>query len=186
MLTTDELQDICDYRWFLSERRADFDNICPSVDDTSGGGFDRIFKRQKANISAHLLNVYDELKSENPTLTPFSFYIYGHTHKSSKGEMLTVEKPEEFSWQLKVLNTGAFQRVVDMDQLQQIKDRMRSQGVTLEDKEILVRLRPDDLPACYTYVRIDANKDGKSQDPVLKYWVRDEQGSWAQSEKCEW
>jgi hypothetical protein len=166
-LTKDELQELCDYRMLRSKRGEKAVELCPRADETTGKGIDM---------------VYDSMKAVDPKAKRFSIYLYGHTHKASTDPM-TFEKPQRSPWPLTVINTGAFQRVVNKDQLETIKEQLRSQGG--EDRDILTTLKPEDLPACYTFVRIDPSYAAKKYpSPSLKKWVKGIGGKWMQNEKC--
>jgi hypothetical protein len=42
--------------------------------------------------------------------------------------------------------------------------------------------QPEDLPACYSFVRV---REGVDEDrPVLKYWRQDESGQWDEADTC--
>jgi len=180
--TKDELVQLCDYKLLLQKNGDDKVQICDRVDDTKTGALiDKIANRDVENRNAYLLTVYESLITEKVTAKPFSVYLYGHTHNALVSDVTIVAKGE--SWDLKVLNTGAFQRVATRAQIEEIKERRKKQNISLTDRDILTTLQPEDLPACYRYVRIDPYKDVPK--PTLLYWVKNKDG-WVQSPTCSW
>lgn len=177
-LTRDELQELCDYKMLRKEKGDTAVVECPRTVATTGRIFDKIADREKENLTEHLFTVYEARRAAVPTSERFSFYLYGHTHQDSTDSM-TLQKDDKTPWSLTVINTGAFQRVVSKDQLEQIQEQRRSQGGNLEDRDILTTLKPEDLPACYTFVRIDPYTD--APNPTLLYWVKGKGGKWMQN-----
>jgi len=182
-LTRDELQELCDYK-MLRRKRGDKAVVeCPRAGKTTGKVLDMVLDREKENLTEHLFTVYGAMKAVDPKSKRFSIYLYGHTHQASpqnSTNLMTLQKKGDRPWTLKVINTGAFQRVVNKDQLNQIKERFRSQGG--KDRDILTTLKPEDLPACYTFVRIDQYND--KPNPLILKWVKGKGGKWMQNKSC--
>ncbi len=180
-LTKDQLQELCDYK-MLRKKQGDAKVVeCPRAGEDTGAIIDKIADREKENLKEHLFSVYAARKAALPALKPFSVYLYGHTHQRSK-DPETLQKGDSSPWALMVINTGAFQRVVDRKQLKKIQEQRRNQGEKLENRDILTTLSPEDLPACYTFVRIDPYTD--APNPLLRYWVKNKKGGWVQSSHC--
>lgn len=179
-LTCEEIGMLCDYRAALRSKEMRQDGkstvtICPTKTETLGYAVDKILNRKKKNIAEHLSKSYDLVRS--PNSKPFDFYLYGHTHHA---ETLEVS----MGWGgVNVLNTGSFQRVATKEQLDGIKNRKAAEiGKILKDKEILPEVRPEDLPACYNFVRVDYN-NGKPE-PNLACWIPGPNGKLFPKNKC--
>jgi UDP-2,3-diacylglucosamine pyrophosphatase LpxH len=95
-------------------------------------------------------------------------FIYGHTHQLEEEWILEV--PGTVNVKVSVLNTGAFQRVVDE---KGYLKRVRNKGVS--PGEGLRRLGLEDLPPCYTVVLVPY--DGSVPKPVTKRWHMEEDGT---------
>jgi UDP-2,3-diacylglucosamine pyrophosphatase LpxH len=93
-------------------------------------------------------------------------FVYGHTHQLEEGWPLAVNDLRSVT----VFNTGAFQRTTNEEGfLKRAKDR------SMTPAEALRKLRPEDLPACYTAVLVDYSggvSNGKTQR-----WSMQEGGS---------
>lgn len=87
-------------------------------------------------------------------------YIYGHTHKYEKSHTI-----EDGSWSMQVLNTGAWQRIVSIDEL---KDIAKNKPGVKDPFDLSL----SDLPACYTYVVVEPYPSNKL-NPELKKWGED-------------
>ena len=111
------------------------------------------------------------MQKTNPGVRP-KVFVYGHTHSRDKKENFKVND----SWFVNIFNTGAFQRVVDEQQLRLIIDKKN-----LRDATALKVLRPEDLPPCYTFVRVDYA--GGRPIGSLQYWSKKE-AAWKQTETC--
>lgn len=167
--TDEELKDMCDVK--LLRKRAGDKKVVLCNDKRPphlGERLDKILDREEENMKNHLVTVWSILRNTDKQTKPFKFYIYGHTH-AAKENNLKISEPGE-SWDLKVLNTGAFQRVVSKNELEVIKKRWRDKnGKELEDRKVLTELQPEDLPARYTFVRIAPYT--KTPSPELLYWA---------------
>jgi len=94
------------------------------------------------------------------------FFIYGHTHKYEKEWDVKIAKYKH----VKVLNTGAFQRLVNEDKLKDIADQ---RGISVDSA--LRELNVNDLPPCYTSVVV--NYENGYPKPELKMWYMPEEAS---------
>jgi hypothetical protein len=74
-------------------------------------------------------------------------FIYGHTHQFEEEWRLKIEGPVGLT--IRVVNTGAFHRVVDEETYLKIV-----QAKTMSPSEGLSALEPEDLPPCYTAVLV--------------------------------
>jgi UDP-2,3-diacylglucosamine pyrophosphatase LpxH len=177
-LTDAELETLCDQRAAFAEQlnrpgESPLITECPRADGTLGAISDYLLRTPDTILKDYLKQTYAALQHTRPNITPFDVFVYGHTHKANRGF-----QPVKESWNPTVVNTGAFQRVVTPDQLKAIQEKK-----ALKDKEALLVLTPEDLPACYSYIRINPHKDRPR--PLLRYWVQDESGKWTEKERCD-
>jgi UDP-2,3-diacylglucosamine pyrophosphatase LpxH len=177
-LTDAELEALCDQRAAFAEQlnkpgESPLITECPRADGTLGAISDYLFRTPDTILKDYLERTYEVLQRARPEITPFDVFVYGHTHKANRGF-----QPVKGYWNPTVVNTGAFQRVVTPDQLKAIQEKR-----ALKDKEALLFLKPEDLPACYSYIRIDPYEDRPR--PLLRYWVQDESGKWGEKEQCD-
>jgi len=170
-LSDEEIAELCDYRLALAEldrRNREISPVlpCPLKEEKLGaikeyvfGSWDRRFE----NRLNWLLEMLPE--SERPSRR-LEVYVYGHTHKAHS--IRRVFKEEE--WNPAILNTGAFQRIASPKQLESIQNERK-----ISDEEMLLKLNPENLPPCYSFVRIwPYNSDtGERPKPVLLYWIKD-------------
>jgi hypothetical protein len=82
-------------------------------------------------------------------------YIFGHTHRAASkfhanGALANIA----------IANTGAFQRVISAESLEKLRVAR-----SLSPDEVL-KLKPEDLPACYTFVRL-----AQAADPETRRWL---------------
>jgi hypothetical protein len=187
-LSPEAIRELCDYREML--RSADNTNkpdSCPIKSGELGYVATKALNREEINMKKHLDSTYGAIRALNKKAPAFRIYIFGHTHAR---EHKSVDVDEGGGWPIEVYNTGAFQRVVTRDQMDKIKDLKKPlQGTKLTDAEVLTSIRPEDLPPCYTFVRIDPYK--KEADPIkakpeakLMYWTVSSDGKWIQDTEC--
>ncbi len=88
------------------------------------------------------------------------YFIYGHTHLLEE-----AWQPDDKS-RLKVLNSGAFHRVIDE---KGYLLRVKAKGIKPE--EGLKKIAVEELPPCYTFVLIPPGKE-----PVVSNWAMEESG----------
>ena len=134
-----------------------------------------MFRSRNAVYGEHLKNTYKLLKQTGKTQRHFNYFIYGHTHRRDPG----FHPLENGNWDPVVMNSGAWQRVVESEQLEQI---IKAEG--LRSDEVLTKLELEKLPPCYTVIKIEPYKE--KPDPLLLYWREDKQGEWGFSERCDW
>ena len=185
-LSNHEINIICDTRSTLINNQKLKGGIqpCPNLkgDPKSLRAFaTALVRSEKEILSDHLVRRYDSIPDELKPKVPFGNFVYGHTHKAKTYERF-FEKEE---WRKsKVFNTGAWQRVANPDQLQKIQKKMK-----LPDDKALLRLNPEDLPPCYSFVRIPPYNIslGEKPEPYLAYWVQSPEGNgWKVLSKCSY
>src|SRR6185369_862308 len=96
--------------------------------------------------------------------SPVKVFVYGHQHLPDNGfvPVRSAESPI-------VINSGAWQRTVTPFQLDEL---IKTRGPS--EAEVLRRLQPEDLPACYGVVWIDPSAD--RPNPRFRFWRGD--GRW--------
>ena len=142
-LPDDELADIC-------SKRAD--------NNTLGATAQHFFVRPENVMRKHL----EKRSADFPDMKVF---IYAHTH--------LLEEPWKVGLGLTsnvtVLNTGAFQRLIDVAgydaRVKKMKLTKRSDGLT--------KISLESLSPCYSFVRVAASADGMRQ-PATLVWKMDE------------
>jgi UDP-2,3-diacylglucosamine pyrophosphatase LpxH len=110
-------------------------------------------------LSTHIA----ERMREHKAVTVF---IYGHTHQMQPRWDLSVTG----GIQVGVLNSGAFQRLVDEEGF---RERARKKEVS--EVEALRQLTPDDLAPCYGVVMVPYRK--RRPDPMARLWWMPETAS---------
>ncbi len=95
-------------------------------------------------------------------------FVYGHTHQLEQKWGVDLINP--INVRISVLNTGAFQRVIDESGY---LHRIEKNG--LSAAEGLRKLPLDALPPCYTAVIV--SRENGLPNPVVKRWFMEEQGS---------
>ena len=158
----DELSDaqivaVCDYRAAVrrSRRRLErsFTQLisagppgaeCPRLPDTRGPEFEYFLRSRDAETTAHLAAVRATLAKDGRQTDNLKVVVFGHRHLPDEGFV-----PVKGAAAPLVLNAGAWQRTVTPFQLNDVATaRMWS------DADVLRRLTPEDLPACYGVVWI--------------------------------
>ena len=173
-LKEDEIIALCDKRAALKEMKKSITE-CPLKDGKLGAAAQNVFRSRNAVYGEHLKNTYKLLKQTGKTQRHFNYFIYGHTHRRDPG----FHPLENGNWDPVVMNSGAWQRVVESEQLEQI---IKAEG--LSSDEVLTKLELEKLPPCYTVIKIEPYKE--KPDPLLLYWREDKQGEWGFSERCDW
>jgi hypothetical protein len=86
-------------------------------------------------------------------------FVYGHTHEMAPKFTIKLKDGRTVD----VLNTGAFQRLTDMQSLEALQ-RDRNLSSSLE----ALKLAPEDLKPCYSAILVEYQ--GRDPAPILKYW----------------
>jgi len=183
-LTDDEIVMLCDKRAALKKmenthKKTDEndENIiteCPRIGSSLGAAAQNVLRSRNAVYGEHLRNTYELLKLKGKVQRHFDIFIYGHTHRRDTGFY-----PLKGNWNPRVINSGAWQRVVESEQLNQIV-----KSGNLSSDEVLSKLELEKLPPCYTVVMIKPYQN--EPDPRLSYWRKDKQGGWGFSDSCDW
>ena len=156
-----EVAQLCDH----AALQGRIDCAAPTLSSVAQG----LVTTNEAVLRAHL-------RKRSETHEDMRFYVYGHTHKFEVPWDLTVRPGNIF----RVANTGAFQRVIDEAGFEQ---RRIARG--LDHSEALRGLTLDDLPACYTYITVDAEAGME-----LRRWYQQEGDAtgepvWEDDPRCQ-
>jgi UDP-2,3-diacylglucosamine pyrophosphatase LpxH len=114
-----------------------------------------IFRRRNAPLSEYLETVAKQLRAQGKG--GFRTFVFSHTHRAQPA-FQPLEEPGGGPY---VINTGAFQRVISPEALRSLQRAKK-----LADKDVLPKLAPEDLPACYGVARI---APGKSKPELLSW-----------------
>ena len=194
-LGDDELAALCDHRAALRRARRRFERIltqldptgppvaeCPRTPETAAPRFDYFWGSRDRVFGRHLAQLADP--------RPVAVLVHGHTHLADyrQGNFTRVEvgrtyvvdgfSPVRGAAEPVVVNGGAWQRTATPRQLD---EHRRRRGMS--EAEVLESLRPEHLPPCYSFVRIDPYAD-RPAPPVLRYWRQAGDGTWATAPRC--
>jgi UDP-2,3-diacylglucosamine pyrophosphatase LpxH len=160
---TSELNNLlistCIYWDVLKQKGENPENIhCSYKNRTLGAGATGIKHWFKGILDEDYNKVYEHIEDRAEQLElgkQIKYFIYGHTHNAEQ------YGPADGS--MRVLNTGAWQRVVSAEGMQEI---------IKEKSKDFEKLTPNDLPPCYSFVA--SNFEGISQKPNLFWWTQKE------------
>lgn len=174
--TLDEIEAICDRRYYLSETGPGQGiGLCDSTGDL-GMVAERL--RDAANPKSRnkrFREYFEELRRAHKVTDDLTHYVYGHTHKVEIAYDPYGNAPRKVI----VYNDGAWQRTVSPERLCTIA---REKG--WDDDEVLEKARPEDLPPCYPFVA--ANRVAGTDKLTIRnwFWVVDK-GRGSVSHSCE-
>jgi hypothetical protein len=199
-LSDDEVVAICDYRAAVRRARRRLEPTltqlaprgpaiaeCPRTPESRGAAFeyfwrsrDQIFLRQLATVAARI----------PPRAGKIRVFVHGHTHLPDRGQsganMISgglLKIPAEGFSPVRgeltpvVINDGAWQRTITPVQLER---RASDTGVSVAD--LVGRIKPEDLPACYSFVQISSENGVPA--PAVRYWRQAGTGEWGFGASC--
>jgi hypothetical protein len=117
-----------------------------------GAGIEKLLVPRGWVLATHL-------KDREVEFPKMRFFIYGHTHLLEKA----WEPGSGFGLSVKVLNSGAFHRVIDEKGFLR---RVAAEKISPE--EGLKKLALEKLPPCYTFVLVPHGKEPKVQNWVME------------------
>ena len=175
-LTDDEIRTLCDYRQLqclIKDEEGKKRTIAPCVSKNAGLGDDTdeeglgalsisLFRSRDRTFRNYLNAVRENLNESNPNLPFFKVYVYGHTHRAESG---FYPFPDDASWCPIVVNCGAWQRRIGVEDLKKIQDTRN-----YTDREVLRKLQPEDLTEPYTYITVPKYQNESDLKVILKYW----------------
>ncbi len=186
-MTTYDIDTLCTVRQALIEKaRKETENLderdhrlrqlkpCPQLsrDGKLGGLFIRAITTDSQILSDHVKARQQALPSERGK--NFQYFIFGHTHRAFR-KCAIGSGPERTLF----VNSGAWQRVASEDQL------ANSESFDFSDKDALATLSPEDLPACYTHVRVRPATRNAELDVELRFWAsRTGRDDWFDADEC--
>ncbi len=119
-------------------------------------------KSRQQVFGSYLAGVLGSLRSQGIASQPVDLYVFSHTHGLDVGFELASGSP---SGKTRVVNSGAWQRVVSADWLRAEGGRRQ-----LAERDTLVGIRLEDLPPCYGVVRIRPYTAGEVPQPEVLYY----------------
>ena len=134
LLPDDEVLALCDQ---IEVRGGDV-GCETTTPGTLGAAISRLVSSRKRTVGPYVKKIWKEA----PRVRVF---VYGHTHAFEKEWVKKMNGRKRVA----ILNDGAFQRVIDDSRFRALA---KSKG--LENGEALRQLSLDDLPPCYTFVRV--------------------------------
>ena len=199
----DEVIALCDYRAAARRARRRFERVlsqldpqgppvreCPRHPDSRGGLFD-YFWRTRDRIYGGRLEAVEA--GRPPDAAPIAVFVHNHTHLvdwrqrvlelTRLGRTVIVDgfSPVRNALAPVVINGGPWQRTITPVQF----GRLRAEH-GLSPAELLRALRPEHLPPCYGFVRIDPYDDTPAL-PAIRYWrATDDGADWEVAEACGW
>ena len=183
-MSDDEIRMLCDYRYGLANSNPNEEEAkkkiagvhpCPAKTESLGGVAASLFSSEYGRHRARLKELREALARLDADKGDFRFYVYGHTHGAHE-KILPFEEGDD--WRPAMWNTGAWQRVVTPDQLDDIMGQCK-----IDSKKALRVLRPEHLPPCYSTV--EYVMDGsKAQEPALRWWRKSKTGVWSFDAAC--
>jgi UDP-2,3-diacylglucosamine pyrophosphatase LpxH len=120
-------------------------------------------------LSGFLTCLKDGLPLGQRPTRQFTTYVYAHTHKERPGESPFSTKE---LWAPQIWNDGAWQRRMTPKQLCTIAFQKGYKGPKKE-AEALLKIVPEDLPACYPYVRARWQAGKPDPEVALLYWYQE-------------
>ena len=176
-LSNVEILEICDKRASLLEEKKTI-TPCPRKDSDLAAAAQKLLRSRNAVYGEHLEHAYRLLVHAGKTKQRFEVFVYSHTHQADAGFNPFEGKT---NWDPLVVNTGAWQRVVTPEQLEEIK---QAEGVA--QKDVLPTLEPEKLPPCYSVIRVEPYSKRRNLKAVLQYWQQNKDGKWSFEESCKW
>jgi UDP-2,3-diacylglucosamine pyrophosphatase LpxH len=162
-VSDDQVKMLCNYLVLRGKESPDGDRCSPTL----GAAIQSVAVPKDLVLKNHLnarLDAYPHMQT----------YIYAHTHELWFDWRLSIGAGRSVD----ILNTGAFQRLIDDSRFQQLA---RSKNVT--PSEAMQRLGFEHLPACYSAVFVDdTGDDVKAQ---VKNWFYDDENPAALVSACD-
>lgn len=168
--------------------RMEIDALCMAKEKIEGA---RRCRRVSDSLSAVVVGLTTTpgqrlaayLRSTLPRVAPpghsvASVYIFGHTHAAALPSLIALGDMQYGSIDVVAANTGAFQRIATPNQIDAILRQPGQGGKRPLD------LRPEDLPACYTFVWIAPYAAKRRPAPQVQRWSRTKEILTAQEGTC--
>lgn len=170
-LTDEEIRAACAQRQVENESRP-ADAKLPACPKTTGLGaaaqaLNEILLPGAKNkrFRDYLTEAAASLPAGSRPTRQFEHYVFAHTHKEESFLPFALNA----TFKPTVWNDGAWQRRATPEELCTV---IKKKGYSKE--EALLKLRPEDLPACYPFVRAQWDKNGAAPKLRLLYWVQEQ------------
>ena len=171
-LSPEEIRAICDQRAAVIAQAKDSPppgvTRCPQMDESLGAIYERLTQSRDQIFARHLKDTRTAL---GQTTQRFLLFVYSHTHLVDTG--FNPLQAENLGWDPRVVNTGAWQRVVS-------PATVRSWN--LPPGEAL-RKSVESLPPCYSVVWVPPYTTSPAAD--VRSWRRPSGGSWDFGAVCD-
>lgn len=175
-LTEEEIRSLCAHRLIHNET-AEGEKLsqCPTATGLGAAAqalADALLPGAKdKRFRDHLECLKDGLPVKQRPTRLFETYVYAHTHREEGGRS---PFPATHAWTPEVWNDGAWQRRVTPEQFCTISRRKQpSAGKPLSADQALRQIAPEDLPACYSFVRARWTEERAAPSVSLLYWVQE-------------
>jgi hypothetical protein len=174
-LSEDEIKGICALRSgrFAQEGATHHVTECPKKN--LGAVVVGLVLSRETIFKNHLNATANRLHEAHLGTGEFQLFVYSHTHFTEAAYSPFQHTASQ--WTPVVMNTGAWQRTIDEQQLGSIMAKRN-----MSAKNVL-KLDPEDLPPCYPFIIVSPNQQ-KPRGELL-YWVRSG-ATWVTSDRCEW
>lgn len=137
---------------------------CPRISNTLSAAAKGTILSEEQRQTAYLKRVLPKVAAPGNDLA--SVYVMGHTHSAQAPTTLSLGESRYGTTEVRLVNTGAFQRVASPEQISAILTRPQYKGKSPLD------LLPEDLPACYNFVWIAPYGAGAAPAPALLRWAK--------------
>jgi len=185
-LSDEELVAICDHRAILRRARRRLEQTitqlvktpgpapreCPRQENSFGGVYSEFFRSRNNIFSRYLGEVQQRGDLNDTNFSTFKAFIYSHTHLPDRGFYPTQNTD------LRVINTGAWQRTIYPRKLEQLRNSRK-----IPTNSVLSEIRPKDLPSCYAFVQIAPYTT--TPKPVVQYWRLGGTNEWGIAGSCQ-
>jgi hypothetical protein len=178
-VTKEEIIAICDRRAVLQAAGVQV-RRCPQEGTALGAATEEvvefIYRRAvEGKFRRHLREALKRLRESHRAHRPFDVFVFSHTHRADPGFTVPIGGDDT----VRVVNTGAWQRVISPSALRAL---LKRDGVA--DADGLRYLTFNRLPDCYSFVRVTV--EGSRAVPALKFWRRDAKGGrWGIKDHCD-
>jgi hypothetical protein len=173
-LSKGEIRAICDQRGVLVEQEQKQPGtapgvvLCPQTNESLRAAFETLTGSRDEIFSEHLKKTYATL---GQTDQRFLLFVFSHTHVVDEG--FRPLREEKLGWDPRVVNTGAWQRVVS-------PATVRSWNIPFAEA---LRRSVESLPACYSVVWVPPYTTEPAAD--VRSWRRTADGSWDFGALCD-
>jgi metallophosphoesterase superfamily enzyme len=169
LLSDEEIDAVCGAKLAMPQVQP-----CPRSGSDLGSLVGKLVLSDSRRIANYLRSALPHAAGDGPLA---QVYVYGHTHNAVRERSIEVRDSNLETRDITVVNTGAFQRVATLAQVEAL---LAVPGSPQPTRSSLV---PEDLPACYNFVWI---KPYQYQQPQARLyaWVKQQEAYTAQAGTC--